>query len=70
MGNIEANGDELKFDMLGYVSIVMEILFAMIVAAIGGCWLHKSLSRMGNNRRGEKKNNISQIEKWEKIRGK
>jgi hypothetical protein len=37
MGNIEANGDELKFDMLGYVSIVMEILFAMIVAAIGGC---------------------------------
>ena len=37
MGNIEATGDELKFDMLGYVSIVMEILFAMIVAAIGGC---------------------------------
>jgi hypothetical protein len=37
MGNIEANGDELKFDTLGYVSIVMEILFAMIVAAIGGC---------------------------------
>lgn len=46
MWNIEVSWGWIEIGYFGgECSIVMEILFAVIVAGIGGCWLHKSLSR-------------------------